>query len=149
MESPVLSDVLKAAYVYEGNREEGVTLNNHTRVLPEEIDDPMDLSVAEKREFLYAMRAFRGNFRGSSRGSFRGSNYRGSNFRGGYTSSRGGDTHRGYHQTRGGNVNNRGRGSIKCYNCQGFGHIAKDCASPRSRDINYMESEKDVTQCGK
>lgn len=73
MEFPVLSEVLKAAYIYEGNREEGIPTRQHNRSSnQEEVDDPMDLSVAEKREFLNAVRSFRGGYRGSNRGAFRG-----------------------------------------------------------------------------
>ena len=64
----------------------------------------------------------RGGFQnsGGNRGSFRGGN-RGGNrgFRGGY---RGG--------YRGGSRGGRGRGPIRCYNCNGDNHVARDCRAP-------------------
>ena len=26
----------------------------------------------------------------------------------------------------------KGKDSVKCYNCQGFGHMARDCSKPQS-----------------
>ena len=78
-------------------------------------------------------RGFRGNFQsnssnnrggfqngGGNRGSFRGGN-RGGNrgFRGGY---------RGGYQ--GGSRGGRGRGPVRCYNCNGDNHVARDCRAP-------------------
>ncbi|KAG2228812.1 hypothetical protein INT48_000085, partial [Thamnidium elegans] len=145
MEFPVLSDVLKAAYIYEGNREEGIPIRQHNRSSNQEMmDDPMDLSVAEKREFLNAVRSFRGNYRGSTRGGYRG-HFRGSynrnNSRGGFVQSHGNSSGNG--DTRNQSSHLSRSNSIKCYNCKGFGHIAKDCSSPRINDIHYMENSYD------
>jgi hypothetical protein len=145
MEFPVLSDVIKAAYIYEGNREEGISSKQNNRSSNHnEVDDPMDLSVAEKREFLNAVRSFRGGYRGSSRGGFRGNSrgsYHRNNSRGGFIQSRGNTSGSG--NTRDQSSYSNRSNSIKCYNCKGFGHIAKDCSSPRINDVNYIEDTSD------
>jgi hypothetical protein len=45
-----------------------------------------------------------------------------------------------YNNNRNNNNNNR-RGK-KCFNCQGFGHFAKDCPSPKSSNVQQQSSNK-------
>ena len=140
IEHPVLSEVIRAAHIYEGNRSDGTASSHRSSnsLHDNQVDDPMDLSMAEQRELYNMMKSswnnldsagYRGGFRGGFRGGYR------SGFRG-----RGGGAHRG----RGDNFGGRSvpRDNIKCYKCSGFGHIERDCPSFKgSHQLNYTEAE--------
>lgn len=118
-----------------------------------QVDDTMDLSVAERRELYNMMRSswnasgsngFRGGYngaRGNSRGAFRGGAQGGSNgFRGG----RGGGQQQ--HAGRGRSHARRGRDryNLQCHNCKGYdGHFMRECPSLPRNQLNYAEAGDD------
>ncbi|KAL9538226.1 hypothetical protein PS6_011610 [Mucor atramentarius] len=119
---PILTEAIRAAHTYEGNRTEidysGGLFGGSM------VNDPMDLSVAERRELYHMMKSswtasgtnsFRGGYNGS-RGGFRGGgSCSGSNsFRGGRRGARGDQQQR---DARGG-----GRAIVQYHNCEEFGH---------------------------
>ena len=59
---------------------------------------------------------------GGFRGGYRGNNNNRGGSRGGYRG--------GYRGSRGGNNNNRGGYVVRCYNCNGNNHVARDCRAP-------------------
>ncbi|CEP10626.1 hypothetical protein, partial, partial [Parasitella parasitica] len=104
MAEPVLSEAIRAAHTYEGNRLDAVSggsrgVSAHMNDL--QVDDPMDLSVVERRELYNMMKSWnnsggRGSAHGGTRGGFRG------NSRGGYNNGfRGGRGGRGGQHQRG------------------------------------------------
>ncbi|CEP16039.1 hypothetical protein [Parasitella parasitica] len=109
MAEPVLSEAIRAAHTYEGNRLDAVSggsrgVSAHMNDL--QVDDPMDLSVVERRELYNMMKSWnnsggRGSAQGGTRGGFRG------NSRGGYINGfRGGRGGRGgQHQHSGASAN--------------------------------------------
>ncbi|KAG1077929.1 hypothetical protein G6F42_024531 [Rhizopus arrhizus] len=136
MNDPVLTEAIRAAHNYEGNRTEidytGGSL----------VDDPMDLSVAERRELYHMMKSWSNN--GGSRGGFQDSRGNRGGFRGGsrgsYNGFRGG---RSGQQQPGGGRGGRGRGAdranVQCHNCLGYGHYMRDCSSAPREQLNYAE----------
>ncbi|KAG1116507.1 hypothetical protein G6F42_013675 [Rhizopus arrhizus] len=144
MEEPVLNEAIRAAHNYEGNRIDATPSfsrgfsasgNDH------QADDPMDLSVAERRELYNMMKSWNssgggGGYRGGFRGGFRG----GANgIRGAFRSrGRGGQQQRG--GNRGGRTRGGGRAGVQCHNCEGFGHYMRDCPSPPRDQLNYAEA---------
>jgi hypothetical protein len=125
MEGPTLSDTIRAAHTYGGNRLDTVPISRgFSAVSDYQVDDPMDLSAAERRELFSMMKSF------SSSGSFRGR----SGFRG--RDSRGSHLHRG---TRGGSSGSSSRAAVQCYNCEDFGHYQGDCPLEKRSQLNYME----------
>jgi hypothetical protein len=137
MESPVLMDAIRVAHNYEGNRLEGVLTSRGSFAVEydQQIDDPMDLSIAECRELFIMMKSWN-----ASRGRDRGTN----SFRGG---ARGGSNHgfrsrSGGQQKRGGN-----RANIQCHNCEGFGHYQRECASGKRSQLNYVEEGEKYNEC--
>ncbi|GAN10198.1 hypothetical protein MAM1_0329c09736 [Mucor ambiguus] len=152
MEDPVLTEAIRAAHNYEGNRLDAspfVSRGYAGSTGDNLVDDPMDLSVAERRELYNMMKSSwntsggngsRGGYNGS-RGGFRGS------FRGNTNGFRGGRGNRssGQHQrgNRGGYARGGGRANVQCHNCEGFGHYKRDCSSPPREQLNYMEAEGD------
>ncbi|KAL9537226.1 hypothetical protein PS6_011759 [Mucor atramentarius] len=115
MENPFLGEAIRVAHIYEGNRQNSVPVSRgFSSSGGLQVDDPMDLSVTESREF------YRSGFCGG--GANGAHNGRG----------RGGQQQRGFN--RGG-----GRAGVQCHNCEGFGHYMRDCPSPRE-PLNYAEA---------
>ncbi|EPB88996.1 hypothetical protein HMPREF1544_04257 [Mucor circinelloides 1006PhL] len=111
MNDPILTEAIRAAHTYEGNRTEidssGGDFGGSM------VDDPMDLSVAERRELYHMMKpswngsggnGFRGGGNNGFRSGFRGGSRSGSN------SSHGGRGGRGGQQQRGARGGARGGG---------------------------------------
>ena len=139
MEDPVLSEAIRAAHTYEGNRLDGVASSRSPSMFGavHREDDPMDLSVTESKELLNYMRSWHSSGRGGFRGCG-GSRGESNGFRG-----RGGG--RGSHQSRGARRGGFGgsssRSGVQCFNCEGYGHFQRDCPSEKRQQLNYVELE--------
>ncbi|KAL0137971.1 hypothetical protein V8B55DRAFT_1365618, partial [Mucor lusitanicus] len=117
MENPVLTEAIRAAHNYEGNRQDGFSSSSQDMLVSSgtsPMDDPMDLSVAERRDLYNMMESW------NSAG--------GNGFRGGYSGARGGS-----------------RGNVQCHNCEGYGHYKRECPSPPRAQLNYAEAGDDNT----
>ncbi|GKF40310.1 retrovirus-related pol polyprotein from transposon TNT 1-94 [Tanacetum coccineum] len=46
-----------------------------------------------------------------------------------------------------GNGNGNNRNQIRCYNCRGLGHLARNCiVRPRKRDVAYLQTQLLIAQ---
>ncbi|KAG1091929.1 hypothetical protein G6F42_019318 [Rhizopus arrhizus] len=148
MEEPILNEAIRAAHNYEGNRMDSSpavprgfsagSTRNH------QVDDPMDLSVAERRELYNMMKSWnssvsRGGFGGGARGGAHGFRGNSNGFRGG-RASRGGQQQR---SGRGGRFRGGDRANIQCHNCKGYGHFMRECPSPPREQLHYTENVVD------
>ncbi|EPB86020.1 hypothetical protein HMPREF1544_07179 [Mucor circinelloides 1006PhL] len=146
MNDPILTEVIRVAHTYEGNRTEIDDYSSGT-FGGSIVDDRMDLSVAERRELYNMMKASWNNSGG--RGGFRGGD-----FCGGF---------------RGGPPNNRAvvvvavvntsvmvvvvvlAGVVEpmylqCHNCEGSGHYMRDFPSAPRDQLNYAETGDDYSE---
>ncbi|GAN11513.1 conserved hypothetical protein, partial [Mucor ambiguus] len=143
MNDPVLTEAIRAAHNYEGNRTEIEYPGGSF------VDDPMDLSVAERRELYQMMKSWsntggdRGGFRGGfhvSRGGRGGGRGNGRGSYNGFRSGRGSQQQRGF---RGGRGRGADRANVQCHNCLGYGHYMRDCSSAPREQLNYAEYGED------
>lgn len=124
MENPALNEVIRVAHIYEGNCQDFVPVSSGFSSAGNlSVDDPMDLSVAERRELYNMMKQW--------------NNSAGNGFRGGYNGARGGRGN--YNGGRGGSA----RGNVQCHNCEGYGHYKRECPSPPRAQLNYAKAGDD------
>lgn len=155
MDDPVLSDAIKVAYRYEGNRQtvaSSNTFNSNTFNDNTEVDDPMDLSVVIQRELYNILRGMGNSSQSNNapqnnyqpRNQY---NRRGHRGRGGYNNSN--NRHQRYNDgyNRNQSNNNNHRNNIQCYSCNNYGHYARECSqnirNQRRENINYTEQYYD------
>ena len=110
----------------------------------EAVEKLLKLQLKEKEENKEHERSQensgRGRGRGRGRGYGRGRGWTPNNQYGG-NSERGGSSHRGRGRGR---QQRSDKSKFQCYNCQKFGHFAKDCWSPKSKveeKANFAEGE--------
>ncbi|KAK4520135.1 uncharacterized protein ATC70_008265 [Mucor velutinosus] len=116
MEEPILTEAIRAAHNYEGNRldsSSSISRGFSVDTMDLQVDDPMDLSVMERRELYNIMKSWNNS------------------------GGRGGQQHRG---GRGGRARNGNRANVQCHNCEGFGHYMRDCPSEPRQQLNYAEA---------